>query len=110
MGLIIIIGFILITFAFILGNKNKSYDETNFTENNETKNQNFNFKKLIFGVVLFVPVFITYYFLIAIITSIPLFYIVGAESGAWAYAIILGFIGSPILTIITIIKMISKNR
>ena len=112
MQLIIIIGIILITFVLILckSNKNKSDDNGDSIGNNEIQNQKFDFKKILYGVVLFIPIFIAYYFLIALISSIPLFYIAGAESGAWAYAIILGFVGSPILTIITIIKVLSINR
>ena len=50
-----------------------------------------------------------YYFLIALISAIPLFFVEGAESGAWAYAMILGLICSPILTIITIVKTVLKK-
>ena len=111
MELIIIIGIILITFGVIASkaNKNKSDDNGDSIGNNEIQNQKFDLKKILYGVVLFIPIFIAYYFLIALISTILLFYIAGAESGAWAYAIILGFVSSPILTIITIVKILSKK-
>ena len=111
MQLIIIIGIILITFALIpsKSNKNMSNNKIDDTDNNEIKNKKFDLKKILYGIVLFIPIFMGYYFFIAFISSIPLFYIAGAESGAWALAIILGFVGSPILTIITIIKILSKK-
>ena len=109
MSFIFIIGYLLITFAFIIININKSKANSAYNENKELENKKFDFKKLIYGVVLFVPIFITYYFLITLIASILLMYNGGAESGAWAYALILGIGGSPILTIITIIKIFSKK-
>jgi len=40
---------------------------------------------------------------------ISLYYTAGAESGAWAISLLLGFAISPILTIITIRKIIYKK-
>lgn len=104
MQLIIIIGIILITVVFILNGSNKKN-----SNNNEIKSKKINFKKILYAILLFIPICMIYYFLIALIPAIPLFFVEGAESGVWAYAIILGLIGSPILTIITIVKIVFKK-
>lgn len=109
MQLIIVIAIILIIFVLISSMKNNRYEKIDYAENKEIENLKLDFKKSIYAVLLFVPIFIAYYFLIALVVSIILFYITGVESGEWAYAIILGFVGSPILTIITIIKILSKK-
>jgi len=108
MNLITIILFILIVLFFIVCNLNKNH-KINSSDNIKTGKEGFDVKKLLYGIILFIPIFIAYYFLIAFVSLIPLFYIAGPEGGAWAYAIVLGFAGSLILTIITLIKILSKK-
>lgn len=64
---------------------------------------------VIYSIVLFIPIFIVYYFIIAFISAIPLFLILGAESGGWVFAMLLGFVLAPVFTIITIDKVIYKK-
>ena len=66
-------------------------------------------KKILYSIILFIPLFIMYYILIAFFSLFPLMLIFGAQSGGWVYGMLLGWILSPILTIITIAK-INKNK
>lgn len=111
MSTTVIIGISFIILFLVLSKINKTNDGNgDYIGNSENGNQKYDLKKTLYCIVLFVPIFIAYYFLIALVLSIPLFYIAGAESGAWAYAMILGLVGSPILTTMTIVKVFLKNR
>ena len=88
--------------------KKTNYDLNESTDNQENKGNKI--QKFIYSVVLFVPIFIAYYFVVGLVSMFPLYFIFGAESGGWAYGIILGFCLSPIFTIITIIKLIYKKN
>ena len=66
-------------------------------------------KKILYSILLFIPLFIMYYILVALISLFPLMLIFGAESAGWVYGILLGWILSPFLTIITIAKLINKK-
>lgn len=111
MQLIIIIIFILVIFIFLMSKtseKSTSYELNDTTEYKEKKENKI--LKMIYSIVLFIPIFIAYYFIIAFISAIPLFFILGAESGGWVFAMLLGFVLAPIFTIITIVKVIYKKK
>lgn len=110
MLLIIIIIFILIIFLFLISKTNKkstSYELNNTIEYKEKKENKI--LKMIYSIMLFIPIFIAYYFLIGFISSILLFFILGNESAGWVLAMLLDFILAPIFTIITIVKIIYKK-
>lgn len=71
------------------------------------------FKKVIIFLVRFISYFIIYYFIIAIVSSIPLYFITGngdgSDSGVWAYGLILGATLSPVLSLITTIRHDKKR-
>jgi len=66
-------------------------------------------KKILYSILLFIPLFIMYYILVALISLFPLMLIFGAESAGWVYGMLLGWILSPALTIITIMR-INKSK
>ena len=66
-------------------------------------------KKILFSILLFIPLFMMYYIVIAFVSLIPLGLIFDLNSGAWAYGMVLGWILSPALTIITIMR-INKSK
>ena len=72
------------------------------------------FKKGLISIGLFIALLYVYYFIIGIITAIPLAYLSknisnGTDTGLWAYSIIAGIIFAPILSLITTIKLL-KNK
>ncbi len=77
-------------------------------ENENIVNSKSNLKKIFYGILLFVPLFIMYYFIVAMISMLIIAVITRAD-GAWAYALILGLSTSPILTVITIMKILNRK-
>lgn len=72
-------------------------------------------KEIIIKIFTFILLFVFYYFVICIITMIPLGMIAsnnnsGSDSGLWAYSIILGMGLAPILSLITTIKLKQKKK
>lgn len=93
---------ILITFVFVsLSRKTK--------EEENKGNTNGNWKKVGLSLLLFVPFFVGYYMLIAILICIPLGITMVAGEVGWVYGIIGGFAISPILTVITIYKVVWRK-
>lgn len=86
-----------------------------FKSKNENQNSNNTIKNVIMYILTFILFFVVYYFVIAIISMIPLAMISsnsssGSDSGLWAYSIILGMGLSPILSLITTIKLNQKKK
>jgi len=77
--------------------------------------QNFSFKKLLLGIVLFIVLFYGYAMLVALISMIPLYFIEintntgGEDSGLWALSLIAAIVLAPILSLITSSKIINKK-
>ena len=81
----------------------------------KTQDNNNTIKNIIMNILTFIMFFSAYYFVIAIISMIPLAIISSSsnsnsDSGLWAYSIILGFALSPILSLITTIKLNKKKE
>lgn len=81
----------------------------------KSKNPNDNniIKNVIMNILTFIVLFIVYYFMIAIISMIPLSMMSSnndSDSGLWAYSIILGMGLAPILSLITTIKLNQKKK
>lgn len=102
MQLIIILVIIYLIIKYIK-KENIEIDNEENTENSKSK-----LKKIFSGILLFVPLFIMYYFIVAMI-SMFIITVITIADGAWAYALILGFSISPILTVITIMKILNKK-
>jgi len=66
-------------------------------------------KKILLGIPMAVASFFGYYIIIGIIGLPILMYMYGAESGAWAIALIAGFTIGPILSLITTWLLLRKN-
>ena len=107
MQLVIIFIFIVIIFMCCISKRNNinKEDELNDIDNHDGKQS----RNIFYSILLFIPLFIMYYILVAFISLIPLSLIVDLNSGGWAYGILLGYVLSPVLTIITIAKM-NKNK
>ncbi len=104
MQLIIILVIIYLIIKYI---KKENGEDIEIDEN--TKSPKSNLKKIFSGILLFIPLFYLYYFIIAMISLLIINVLTNAADGAWGYALILGFSISPILTIITIIKILNKR-
>ena len=65
---------------------------------------------------LFILYFYVYYFLVALVSLIPLSLIdkatntTGTDSGLWAYGIILGFVLAPVLSFLTVTKKNNNKK
>ena len=87
-----------------------------FKSKKQNNNSNDNtIKNVIINILTFMLFFVAYYFVIAIISMIPLAMISsnsnsGSDSGLWAYSIILGMGLAPILSLITTIKLNQKKK
>lgn len=57
-----------------------------------------------------IPFFVVYYMLVAIIICIPLAITGAAGQTGWVFGIIGGMAIAPILTVITIIKIVWRKR
>ena len=80
----------------------------------KSKNPNNNIiKKVVINAIKFILFFVMYYFVICFISMIPLVMMSNnsdTDSGLWAYSIILGMGLSPILSLITLIKLNKNNK
>ena len=65
-------------------------------------------KKILWGIPMAIALFFVYYIIIGIILPV-LMYMYGADSGAWAIALIAGFTVGPILSLITTWLLLRKN-
>ena len=103
-----IIFIIVIIFMYCIGERKDSQkeNELNNIDNDDGKKS----KNILYSILLFIPLFIMYYILSAFLSLIPLGLMFDLDSGGWAYGIVLGWILSPILTIITIVKMNKKTN
>ena len=102
MALISICSLIILTFVIISLSKK--------TKEEESKgNSNSNWKKIGLSLLLFIPFFVGYYMLVAMLICIPLGITMAAGEGGWAYGIMGGFAISPILTAITIYKVVWRK-
>lgn len=104
MQLIIILVIIYLIIKYI---KKENVENRESDENIETPKSNL--KKIFSGILLFIPLFYVYYFIIAMISLLIINAITNAADGAWGYGLMLGFAISPILTITTIIKILNKK-
>lgn len=95
-----IIIIILIIVVIIVDKINKEDSDNN------TKDD---LKMILYGLALFIPILIVNYFLIAILVSCLLAYTTKSQ-GVWAFGMILGIIGSPILTSIIVRKILLKIK
>jgi len=100
MGIIILIGVLFLILLFFKNNNEKNKHSQN---------------KIILGLIYYIIFFIVYYFVVALISSIPLFFLSklfesNSDNGLWAYSLILGIVLAPILSIITTIKIIKKDK
>lgn len=102
MQLIIILVIIYLIIKYI------KKDNIEIGDEEKSQNSKTNLKKIFYGILLFVPLFIMYYFIVAMISMLIIAVITSAD-GAWAYALIVGFSISPILTVITIMKLLNKK-
>ena len=96
----------LVVLGIIVFSLFKPKEQNNNSNNNTIKN-------VIINILTFILFFVAYYFVIAIISMIPLAMISsnsnsGSDSGLWAYSIILGMGLAPILSLITTIKLNQK--
>lgn len=66
-------------------------------------------KKVGISMLLFIPFFVGYYMLVAIIICIPLGITMVAGQVGWVYGIIGGIAISPILAVLTIYKIVWKK-
>ena len=81
----------------------------------KSKNPNDNniIKNVIINIPTFILLFVIYYFVICIISMIPLYTMSnnsGSDSGVWAFSIILGMGLAPILSLITTIRLNKKKK
>lgn len=98
----------LVVLGIIVFSLFKSKEQNNNSNNNTIKN-------VIINILTFILFFVAYYFVIAIISMIPLAMMSSnsnssSDSGLWAYSIILGMGLAPILSLITTIKLNQKKR
>ena len=94
----------LIIIAFVIVSVSKKTKEE---ENQGTSNGKW--KKTGLSLLLFIPFFVGYYMLIAIIICIPLAITGAAGQAGWVFGIIGGMAISPILTVITIYKVVWRK-
>lgn len=94
----------LIIIAFVIVRVSKKTKEE---ENQGTSNGKW--KKIGLSLLLFIPFFVGYYMLVAIIICIPLAITGAAGQVGWVFGIVGGMAISPILTVITIYKVVWKK-
>ncbi len=95
---------LLIILAFVIVSLSKK------TKEGESQgNSNGKWKKIGLSLLLCIPFFVGYYMLVAMIICIPLAITGAAGQAGWAFGIIGGFAISPILTVVTICKVVWKK-
>lgn len=106
MELIIIV--LVLVLTLILVRKN--------TKSETTSTKGFNLKKLLLGIVLFIVLFYGYTILVGLISMIPLYFVetntntVGGDSGIWVYGLVAAIVLSPILSLITTLKILNREQ
>ena len=93
---------ILIVFVMVSVSKKTKQEETRGEINGK-------WKKIGESLLLFIPLFVVYYMLVAIIIMIPLAITDAAGQVGWVFGIMGGTIISPILAIVTIIRLVWKK-
>lgn len=80
-------------------------------EEQKQGDSNGKWKKIGFSLLLFIPFFVVYYMLVAIIICIPLAITGAAGQTGWVFGIIGGMAIAPIFTVITIYKVVwDRNK
>ena len=105
--LFIIISFLIAIIALIF--KIRDNKKHNSNTNQIVGNNRSGLENVLLGIVHFVPIFVLCFISITFILSIIFSFILGSQSGEWAYAMIISAILSPILTIISIVQTLSKG-
>lgn len=108
MELIIIIGVILLISSFFKNTiEDKAEIEIEPIKQNDVKNK---LKKVLLGILMFIPLFIVYYFGLAIFGMIILNVFVGPENREWVYSMIFAISVSPICAVISILRILNRGR
>lgn len=102
MAVISIGSLIILTFVIISVSKKTK-------EEQKQGNSNGKWKKIRVSLLLFIPFFVGYYMLVAMLICLPLGITMAAGEGGWAYGIVGGMTIAPILTIVTIYKVVWRK-
>jgi len=94
----------LIIIAFVIVSVSKKTKEEQ-----KQGDSNGKWKKIGLSLLLFIPFFVVYYMLVAIIVCVPLAITDAAGQVGWVYGIIGGMAIAPILTVTTIYKVVWKK-
>lgn len=102
MAVISIISLIIIGLVIISVSKKTKEEQKQGDSNGK-------WKKIGVSLLLFIPFFVSYYMLIAIIICIPLAITMAAGQAGWVFGIMGGMAIAPILTIVTIYKVVWRK-